>query len=175
MKACAKFLFALAIAAAMMLAFRALAFTVCIVGGDGLGSELQAGDRLLVNRWSYGLRTGSDGSLFRYGRLLRRPVGHGDIVVFDSPVDSLPGVFICRCTAIPGDTVRTDAGLEIVPGKVTCADGDFYWMESLDKPGTMDSRTFGFVPESSIIGRVCLTLYNHDDTQPFYKGYRKRQ
>lgn len=175
MKACVKFIFALVVAAAVLLAFRALAFTIFAVGGNALEPELMRGDRVLVNRWSYGLRTGGENSLFRYGRICRSRVGKGDLVAFDSPDDSRPGVLVCRCVAGPGDTVRTAAGVQIVPGLVNCDEEDYYWMEAVSKGNPTDSRCFGPVPESRIIGRVCLVLYSHDDNQPFYTGYSKER
>lgn len=175
MKALAKFIAALAVAATLMLAFRALVFTLYTVEGRALEPELMQGDRVLVNRWSYGLRTGGTGSLFRYGRMGHSRVEPGDLVAFDSPADSLPGVLICRCKAGPGDTVRTAAGTAVVPGLATCADEDCYWMEAVGRGNTMDSRRFGPVPESRIIGRVCVVLYSHDDTMPPYMGYRKER
>lgn len=173
MKAWVKFVLTLAGAALLMLAFRALAFSLYSVSGDVLAPELLKGDRILVNRWSYGLRTGSSDGLFRYGRICRQPVGRGDIVAFDSPVDSLPGVFVCRCHAVPGDTVHAQGGPIIVPGPATCADDEYYWMESLNASDGMDSRTFGPVAGRNIIGRVCMVLYSHDDCKPFYTGYRR--
>lgn len=158
---------------ALLLAFRALAFTIFVVDGNALEPELMRGDRVLVNRWSYGLRTGGMGGLFRYGRICRDKVQPGDLVAFDSPVDSYPGVLVCRCTAGPGDTVRTAAGVQVVPGLVNCDDEDCYWMEAVGKGNPTDSRYFGPVPEKYIIGRVCVILYSHDENLPFYTGYRK--
>lgn len=172
MKACVKSILALTVAALLMLAFRSLAFTIYTVGGDALGPDFRSGDRIMVNRWSYGLRTGSADGLFRYGRIARQDIGRGEIVAFDSPADSMPGVMVCRCRAVPGDTVSTATGSVIVPGRDTCADQEYYWMEALDKNDTTDSRLFGFVPENLVIGRVCMIVYNHDDAQPFYTGYR---
>lgn len=173
LKGCALFIARLALFIILMLVFRALVFTIYSVNGDALAPEFQNGDRVLVNRWSYGLRTGGANGLFRYGRLCGNPVEKGDIVAFDSPVDSLPGVFVCRCGAGPGDTIRTKDGPVIVPGLATCAPEEHYWMEAIDKSGQIDSRAFGFVPESLIIGRVCMIVYNHDDTQPFFTGYKR--
>lgn len=171
MKACVKFALTLVIAAALTLAFRALAFTVCTVRGSALQPEFIAGDRILVNRWSYGLRTGRMGGLFRYGRLCRSEVRRGDIVAFDSPTDSLPGVFVARCRAVPGDTLNAADGPMIVPGAVTCADQEYYLMETVGGTGKSAARPLGLVPESSIIGRVCMIVYSHDDTYPVYDGY----
>ena len=53
-----KTLITLAVAIVAMLLFRAAVVTVCCVEGDALQPVFLAGDRVLVNRWSYGLRTG---------------------------------------------------------------------------------------------------------------------
>ena len=173
MRTSAHFLLALLSAALIVACVRAFAFTLYTVDGKDLEPELMEGDRVMVNRWSYGLRTGGGNGLFSYGRLLASPVERGDIVAFDSPCDSLKGVFVCRCKHLPGDTVRTDSDVCLVPGRqATCADEDYYWMESLGEVGSLDSRVFGPVPESLIIGRVCLVVYSHDDRRPFYEGFR---
>ena len=166
MRSSLKFLMALAIAFVVMLAFRALVMTVCTVDGKGLEPVFQAGDRVGVNRWSYGLRTGAKGSLFDYGRICRQEVKKGDFIAFE---DSLGEVLICRCAGVPGDTIFD----HIVPGVVNCADQNYYWVEPLGKNNTTDSRQLGFIPEECIIGRACLILYNHNPEAPFWKGYMK--
>ena len=55
---------ALACAAVFILLVRALAVTVYAIPDNLLAPHLVAGDRVLVNRWSYGLRAGGD-SIFR--------------------------------------------------------------------------------------------------------------
>ena len=76
-----KFLLALATAFVTMLAFRALVMTVCTVDGKGLEPVFQAGDHVVVNRWSYGLRTGEKGSLFDYGRICRQEINFSTMAV----------------------------------------------------------------------------------------------
>ena len=166
MRSTFKFLLALATALVVMLAFRALVMTVCTVDGRGLEPVFLAGDHVVVNRWSYGLRIGEKGSLFDYGRICRQEVEKGDFIAFE---DSLGKVLICRCAALPGDTI---AG-KIVPGIVNCADQNYYWVESLGKNNATDSRQLGFISEERIIGRACLILYNHDPEAAFWKGYMK--
>lgn len=165
-----RFILALCIAVVAMFAFRALAFTIYSVDGDNLQPLFQKGDRLMVNRWSYGLRIGDD-KLVGYGRIFRQRVHRGDIVAFEHPTDSVQGVFIARCKAIPGDTIRH----QIVPGKVTCAKDEYYWLESLKPSDTVDSRTFGFVPESHIIGKVCFIVYNIDEHRPWWNPFQKKR
>lgn len=162
-----KFIIAFAIAAVVLLLFRALVFTLCVVDGNALNPELQQGDRVLVNRWSYGLRTGSECGLFRYGRILKSEVRPGDIIAVENPTDSVEGVFIFRCKNTPGDTISYKGNMIIVPGLFNCAKEDYYWLE------TVDNKQFGLIGESRIIGRVCMVVFNHDDSQPFYTGYDK--
>ena len=168
MQGTVKFIGAIVVALLVMLAFRALVMTVCTVDGKGLEPVFQAGDRVVVNRWSYGLRTGEEGSLFDYGRICRQNVEKGDFIAFE---DSLGDVLICRCAAVPGDTI---AG-KIVPGVVNCADQDYYWVEPVGKNNLLSSRQLGFIPEQRIIGRACLVLYSRESSAPFWKGYRSER
>ena len=149
----------LASAFALMLAFRALVFSIHSVNGNGLAPLFQNGDRLLVNRCSYGLRIEGNG-LLPYCRLLRCPVKRGDVVAFTVPRDSVDGIYIARCKAVPGDTIHTVKGQLVVPGLSTCAKADYYWLEALNPQNPADSRNLGFIPESSIIGEVITVLYN---------------
>ena len=154
-----KYVIAFASAFALMLAFRTLVFSIHGVTGNGLAPLYQNGDRLLINRCSYGLRIEGNG-LLPYSRLMRQPVQRGDIVAFTVPSDSITGLMVARCVGVPGDTIRTPEGLMTVPGLTTCANADYYWMESINRKNPADSRFFGFIPEHSIIGRVVTVLYN---------------
>ena len=75
-----KYVIAFASAFAVMLLVRTLVFSIHGVLGDGLAPLYKSGDRLLINRCSYGLRIEGNG-LLPYSRLLRQPVKKGDIVV----------------------------------------------------------------------------------------------
>ena len=149
----------LASAFALMLGFRALVFSIHSVTGNGLAPLYKHGDCLLVNRCSYGLRIEGHG-LLPYSRLLRQPVKRGDIVAFTVPCDSVAGIYIARCKAVPGDTILTHKGNLVVPGLKTCAKADYYWLEALNQQNPADSRHLGFIPESSIVGEVITVLYN---------------
>ena len=172
MRRTVKFLLALAVALLLMLFFRALVFTIYAVGGNGLEPLLKQGDHVLVNRWSYGLRVGSSGGLFSYGRLGRQAVRRGDIVAFEDPRDK-DQVLICRCKALPGDTITHNGQTLTVPGLSTCADANYYWMEALSNINPTDSRHIGFIPEELIIGRVVSVVYSHDPQKPFWRGWRR--
>lgn len=173
MRSLLKTLLALAIAVVLMFLFRSLVFTLYSVNGDGLEPEFITGDRVVVNRWSYGLRTGG-GALFDYGRICRQPIMRGDIVSYEDPSDSTSArVLIGRVVALPNDTIRFHGRSLIVPGKVNCASADFYWIRSINELTPFDSRLLGFIDEQRIIGRVFAVVYSHDDEEPLWTGYRK--
>ena len=160
MRSTLKFLIALAVAFVAMLTFRALVFTIYTVPSSALEPDFKAGDRVMVNRWSYGLRTGGEG-LFSYGRLCGQPIEKDDLVALD---DSAGNVQIGRCIALPGDTISYKQRTVIIPGKQNCARHDYYQIEPL-----------GLVREEQIIGRVALVVYNHAPGQPFWLGYDARR
>ena len=151
-----KFLVALIVAFSVMLLFRALVFTIYTVSGSQLGPTFKSGDRVMVNRWAYGLRTG-DGQLFPYGRLCQRPVHKGHWVVAD---DSLGQTLVGRCTALPGDTICLQERKLILPSKAACARHDYYLIDGV-----------GIVCEEQIVGRVILVVYNHTQGSPFWRDY----
>ena len=168
----AKFIIALALAFILMLGFRAMVFTICTIEGDALSPLLYKGDRVLVNRWSYGLRVGSDDGLIGYTRIGHSSVSRGDIVAFENPQNT-DQVLICRCKALPGDTVEHNGQQMVVPGLVNCVGRDHYWMQAIGTDSTADSHTLGFISEELIIGRVTTIIYSHNPDAPFWSGWRR--
>jgi len=158
-----KYVIALVSAFALMLAFRTLALSIHGVTGDGLAPLYQNGDRLLINRCSYGMRV-KGSQLLPYSRLMRQPVKRGDIVAFLAPDNQSDGLMIARCIAIPGDTIPTNKGVIMVPGVTTCDKIDYYWLEALNPDNPADSRHLGLIPESHIVGRVVSVLYHRKNT-----------
>jgi len=106
----------------VMLVIRAFFFTILTVEGPALEPALINGDRVLVNKWSYGLRTADlvSGDCDRWLSVQPR---RGDLVAFNYPLDfkrpvaSRP-VYVCFCKALPGDTVRAANTLMTVPGRM---------------------------------------------------------
>ncbi len=177
MRSLLQFLLALCVALVLMMFVRATGFTIYTVDGDALQPTLLQGDRVVVNRWSYGLRTGGHGSLFSYGRLCRQRVSRGDLVAFDDPRPKADGgtggVLICRCVAGPGDTVSPDGQPLVVPSEKDCADCDYYWLESLSTDSTtLDSRQLGPISEQLIIGRVIAVVYSREPGHGILGGWR---
>lgn len=169
-----KFLLALVVAFGLMLCFRAVVLTVYTIDGNGLEPLLVKGDRVLVNRWSYGLRVGTTGGLFSYGRIGKRLPQRGDIVAFENPRDNTQ-ILVCRCAALPGDSIIMGTQAIEVPGVANCANADYYWMEAIGNSNATDSRQLGFIAEELIIGRVIMILYSHNTQEPFWKGWRRNR
>jgi len=154
-----KYIIAIAVAMTLMLTVRTLALSMHSVAGNGLDPLFADGDQLLINRCSYGLRIPGNGFL-PYSRLWRQPVQRGDIVAFAAPGNSVAGVLIARCKAVPGDTILTNKGMLVIPGLKTCAEADYYWLEAVNEQNPIDSRHLGFISERNIIGRVACVLFN---------------
>jgi len=121
---------------------------------------LQVDDRVLVNKLSYDLHG----------------VGRGDIVVFRSPHQGPEKDLIKRVVGLPGDTVEGVDGHVNVNGRElkesylpdgvqTAAFGpvtitpDHYWVMGDNRPNSSDSRVFGAIAESRIIGRAFVKVW----------------
>ena len=109
-----KWIFAFAGAIAVVLLLRGFAFTSCLIPSTGMENSLFQGERILVNKWSYGLRVPLM-SLFSYHRWFERSVRQQDVVVFNNPaaigqptIDRRE-IYISRCIGTPGDTLLVDS------------------------------------------------------------------
>ena len=109
-----KWIFAFAGAIAVVLLLRGFAFTSCLIPSTGMENSLFQGERILVNKWSYGLRVPLM-SLFSYHRWCERSVRQQDVVVFNNPaaigqptIDRRE-IYISRCIGTPGDTLLIDS------------------------------------------------------------------
>ncbi|MDE6807450.1 MAG: S26 family signal peptidase [Prevotella sp.] len=168
-----RFLLVLLASLLLMLVFRSVGAMLLTVEGNGLSPVFIAGDRILVNRWSYGLRVGGSESLFNYGRICKQPIAKGDIVAFENPQDSPHSeILICRCKALPGDSLMIDGTMMIIPSLNNCAEADYYWLEAINPDNPVDSRSLGLIAEEHIIGRAAFIVYSHDPSTPVWSGWR---
>lgn len=114
-----RWIIALTGAIVIVLLFRCFAFTSCLIPSSGMENSLLQGERILVNRWSYGLRLPFM-SLFSYHRWMEKAIKNGEIVVFNNPgqvsqpVIDQRGIYISRCIGLPGDTLLVDSLFNIV-------------------------------------------------------------
>ena len=109
-----KWIIAFAGAMVIVLLLRGFAFTSCLIPSAGMENSLFQGERILVNKWSYGLRVPLM-SLFSYHRWCERSVRQQDVVVFNNPaaigqptIDRRE-IYISRCIGTPGDTLLVDS------------------------------------------------------------------
>ena len=170
MKKTLRFLLAFLIAFILMMVVRVAGITLYTVSDTGFEPVLVAGDHVLVNRWSYGLKVGGKNELFDYGRIVRQPVRRGDLVAFENPQNTSE-VLICRCTALPGDSVCYEGQTLNVPSLKDCADADYYWMESVGSQHSADSRVLGFIAEEYIIGRAFMIADSRNPQKPLWQGW----
>ena len=74
-----KWILVFAGAIVIVLLLRGFAFTSCFIPSTGMENSIFQGERILVNKWSYGLRVPFM-SIFSYHRWRERPVREQDIV-----------------------------------------------------------------------------------------------
>ena len=168
MKKTLRFLLAFLIAFAIMMVVRMIGVTIYTISGTGSEPVFQAGDRVMVNRWSYGLRVGGKDCFFGYGRIARQSVEKGDLVAFENPQNN-DQILIYRCKGLPGDTIVHEGNTFVVPSLRDCADADYYWLE------TLDSHQLGFIAEEYLIGRAFMVVYSRDPLEPLWKGWRSNR
>ena len=131
---------------------------------------LQVGDRVLVNKWSYRVHD----------------VNRGDIMVFTKPPEEASDIkdLIKRVVGLPGETLTIDNNHVLINGQMLdepylpagtltqpvgthgCApanpcvipEGDVFVMGD-HRTNSEDSRYFGPIKESSIVGRAFVRLW----------------
>jgi signal peptidase I len=131
---------------------------------------LHEGDRVLVNKWSYRLHD----------------IHRGDVVVFARPpevTDTRIDDLIKRVVGLPGEEITIDGGRVLVdgeaidepylasgtrtdPGPLACApedpckvpDGEI-WVMGDNRTNSEDSRWFGSIPESTVVGRASVRIW----------------
>ena len=118
---------------------------------------LIAGDRIVVNRMSYGVRW-YDLLWQRYSRWGKCNLSRGDLVTYDYP-DHSGRISIDRIKALPGDTLWLD--------------------DQKDYFTIVPSGSYGLgrivLPEAQIMGRPVCVSYSVDFTQPFTKKMRRNR
>jgi len=148
----------------MWFLIRALLFQSFYIPSPSMTPALEPGDRVLVSKLSYHLHD----------------VHRGDIVVFKRPphVQAGPEVkdLVKRVIGLPGDTVEARNGQMIVNGKLlnepyiekgaatspvppTKIAANHYWVMGDNRSVSEDSRYFGSISGSLIVGRVFFQVW----------------
>jgi signal peptidase I len=127
-----------------------------------MAPTLKVNDRVLVNKLSYDLHE----------------VNRGDLIVFESPPNegSETKDLIKRVIGLPGETVESRDGRMVVNGRVldepylddgvmtgalekTTIPPDHLWVMGDNRSNSRDSRFFGPIPESLVIGRAFVRVW----------------
>ena len=127
----------------LVILIKTFAFTSCTIPFSGMENSLYQGDRVIVNKWSYGLRAPFT-QLLSYHRWFDKPVRDGDIVIFNNPGSrssqtSIEGreIFISRCAGTPGDTLMLDKFLNITSQEILSPDYKSLYSYPQEKEDTL--------------------------------------
>jgi signal peptidase I len=102
---------------------------------------IDLGDRILVNKLAYGFRV----PFSNWYLVESEGPQRGDVVIFESPEDG--EVLIKRVVGCPGDIVTIRGRRVLVPANK-------YYLLGDNRGNSYDSRFFGLVNRSAILGRA---------------------
>ena len=138
------------------------------VEGRSMLPSIAAGNHVLINTLAYGATIGP-------WTLLSGPIQRGDLIAFARGQGDDVRTYLKRVVALPGDTVVIHDGKVAVNGSFVDEPAfvlaDHSSMESLRVPAgcvftlgdnraeSDDSRVFGPVPESTIIGKAVFVIW----------------
>ena len=164
--------------AMVIVVLRGCVVTPYLISSDGMENTLFRGERILVNRWSFGLRLPLMQWL-GYHRWGDGTVQRHAVVVFnnpanrDEPVISRREVFVGRCSGLPGDTLMADSLFNICPGQLPSPDQKFLYTYPYACTARLDSlmKRLGIPSQASL---------NNDTLRPLrcfsrYEAYLLQQ
>ena len=123
---------------------RSCVATSYLIPSSGMENSLYCGERILVNKWSYGLRLPFI-NICGYHRWMEKPVQKEDIIVFNNPASlsehtiDQKEVFISRCLGVPGDTLLIDSLFSVIPSEKNAPDQKFLYTYPRQKECQLDS------------------------------------
>jgi signal peptidase I len=149
-------------ALAIALIIKTFLFQAFYIPSESMVPTLKIHDRVLVNKLSYKLHD----------------IHRGDIVVFTKPKTEESDIkdLVKRVIALPGESVEGRDGHIYIDGKLLkepyLPDGivtstfaaqpvpsNSIWVMGDNRPESRDSRYFGPIPESSVVGRVFVRIW----------------
>ena len=165
------------IVAALLIAFliKTFLFQAFYIPSESMVPTLKKNDRVLVNKLSYKLHDVHRGDIVVF-KAPKNPDG--------TPVDPTVNDLVKRVIGLPGERVDERDGQITINGKVLnepylpagtrsdCASftpdcftkfgvvpKDEYWVMGDNRAASKDSRSFGFIKKSNIVGRVFIRIW----------------
>ncbi len=143
------------------------------VSGHSMEPLLRADEHVLINTLAYGVHAGGVRPVFD---LQLRPINRGDVVAFQHAAGGDAGqVYVKRVIGVSGDSVAIVRGAVMVNGRrlaepyVSLRDGasmraqvvpaDSLFVLGDNRGASDDSRAFGPVPRTSVIGRAAFVVW----------------
>ena len=150
-----KYIKVLFTAVLIVLLVKAFAFSSCTIPSTGMENSLYQGERVLVNKWGYGLRIP-----FTTVRRLADKGEKGDIMLFNNPTPAswespifARDLYISRCVGTPGDTLMLNDELLVTGEKALSPDSKVLYSYPHTAEDTMQQvmKTLG-IQENPLIG-----------------------
>jgi signal peptidase I len=171
--------------------FLFLIIRICVVQSfkipsSSMENTLLIGDYLMVNKFLYGVRV----PFTDYRLPAFREPERGDVIVFKYPMDTSVD-FIKRVIGLPGDEIKIidkevyingilyknpheiHKDQQIFPaesvsrdnyGPVRVPEGSYFVMGD-NRDNSHDSRFWGFVPESNLVGKALIKYWSWDNNE----------
>jgi signal peptidase I len=129
---------------------------VAIPGGS-MSPTLVVGDRLFLDKACYGLRVPYVDTVFR-----RRAPSRGDVVMLISPYDGKR--LLKRVVGLPGEpyAFTSSAGAGMTDWSPVVVPPDQFLVLGDNRNNSFDSRYFGFVKTSAVLGKVAIVYFSWD-------------
>jgi len=175
---------ALAIEGAVLIGLVLLFFLrVPEVAGHSMAPQIDDGDHVLINTLAYSLRIDLPGcALGPILNLRLRPIGRGDVVAFVHGSGDDRRIYLKRVIALPGETVSVERGIVSIDGRPLAESSgilsdatdmtqrtvppDSYFVLGDNRGDSDDSRSFGPVPASAVVGRAAFVFWPPDRARP---------
>lgn len=143
------------------------------VSGHSMEPQLRAGEHVLINTLAYAMRIGDSAQPLI--ALPFRPIARGDVIAFVHAGNDGRAVYVKRVVGVPGDSLVIERGVVWVNRSrldepyvfshdaagmpaTTVPRGAFFVLGD-NRGESDDSRAFGAVPESAVIGRATYIVW----------------
>jgi signal peptidase I len=146
------------------------------VDGHSMAPQIDAGDHVVINTIAYNLRIdrpgNADGPL---ADVRIHPVARGDVIAFVHGTGDDRKIYLKRVIGLPGETISIERGVVAVDGNTLVerydrqaeasdmspvkVPADALFVLGDNRGDSDDSRSFGPIPTSAVVGRAALIVW----------------